>query len=285
MMIQDSVVHAPTAVRRIATRDAERIKRVSVADEQPEGDALVVAREDIEFLANRLELYVALAHIAEACVQLDVRTMRDVRSHTTAVVSMATKACALNIDQVIAANRDALTPVELPADVALLDYRRAVERWCRIAHSVVADFGDVDRTYQLAVTLGAHDCGHRVRCAVERLAAFRRRNTPGVHQVWAAMGRAYANGKVSAELAARVLETDVTTVLQWFETHGFNIGPHLHLLTSDQVDAIADAMLADSVARSGRPVEDPSLARRCTIASQRMYAMSDPHSRRDVALS
>ena len=263
-MIQNTVANAPTQVGRIVTCDAERIKRVSVTDDQPTTDFVEIGRKDIELVADRLELYVVLSHLAEACVQLDVRTARHVREEISKILANATRACALDIDQVLRANHGVLNIPRTPDDDEPLEYRRAVERWCREAHSVVADFGDAERFYKIAAAFGVPASGHRIRCAVERLSSFRQRNKPGIQELWVIMGRMYAEGHLSIAQAAQSLESDVSTVVRWFEDYGFDIHPQTQLLSDKQRNEIAEAMTL------GYPSFDPSLSRRCTIASQRI---------------
>ena len=235
-----------------------------VAALAPQGES--VLRDTTRYL----DVCVMAAVLSEVSEELGIRTLADAKAHGAAFFT-ALDARLGSVDprptirEMAASMEERMEPPDLDA-VAAVPLAGAIA----LARTTVATI-PLDAIEIVARGLdGMVEFGHRCRLAVEFLEAFVRRNDPGFEERSAAIGRAYAEGRLSIHEVALLSDERPEDAVAFLETHGYCRPLDVIRLQDGERAAILQRIREDRLRRNGRPAFSREMVARVTIASERI---------------
>jgi len=221
--------------------------------------------------ANLLEVAWFCATLAEAAVRRDLRSFGELRAAVDQLVADATRITGVT-DARLLAGTTGRRLAELGRRVHLrpdAPAGRDLDRPLQWSESLIA-LCPIDWLEQIARERDEPALGHRCRQALDGIRSFVLRNDGARSEARDAIGRAYADVRLSLNEVGVLLGMSPSDAIAFLENHGYICDASARQRTEQSVAEDLAAINADRLARAGAPRPDADLIRRDVIASQRI---------------
>ncbi len=249
--------------------NADVRSRMEVLDPESEHASSAPSKAEcvdlLDDLVQALEHTLSVTALIEATWELRVETMSGLLERGREVMDRARSIARLDVAAALRQKQPAeLGPSSTPADGSIIVPREIVVGLVRSA----TEGAPVDWVERLARTIGEEELGHRLRTAFDGLRAMLRRLEASEKAAQTgALGRAYAEGRLSLAECAAVLRVDVGDAIALLEEHGFARLPEVIELSPQDA---AERLAAIRRARLAQTPPAADLVQRDVIASQRI---------------
>ena len=218
--------------------------------------------------ARVLELSLVFVTLNDTAVRLGLRTVRQLKKSAGEVASAVRTLTGLSLDDVVAENARLL---ETSAKLDVNDDEVIVQETDAVARAVQSLLlhCPIDA---LTRSAGADhpEQVHRCKMAYDGLRAFVARHSHPDSVALAVIGRAYAEGRLSIDEAAKALSFEIEDTVALLEEQGFRRSVDTIRLDEATRNARLTAIRQDRLARRGQPSFDERLVARDVVASQRI---------------
>jgi hypothetical protein len=237
--------------------------------DEPDRIAQAQAEQALGQWARALELSLLCGAIQEAVALIGLTTVAQVIREHDRIDALVRTLSRLDPDRVLHENRDLLEPlrrIQPPADgPASVDMALVVRAsQSLLEHCPIVGLEGMGHDRGLAET------AYRCRIAYDGLVALVARNSQPRSAALLAAGHAYAEGRLSIDEVAAVLELPIPDAVAQLEEHGYRRSVEGLRLSEEAKQQRLAAIREERRARNGVPGAVPDLVRREVIASQRI---------------